>query len=76
MNIKLHSNCAFIFEFKEDEDCRKIVELGSFYISKCLFTVRPWSSLIESTIASIRTIPIWVLIYNVPLHMWDNEGLS
>lgn len=76
VSIKLHGSCAFIFEFKEDEDRRKVLELGSFDISKCLFFVRPWSSLTESTIASVRTIPIWVLIYDVPLHMWDIEGLS
>ncbi|RZC76286.1 hypothetical protein C5167_000417 [Papaver somniferum] len=76
VSIKLHSKCAFIFEFKEDEDRKKVLKLGSFYISSCLFTMRPWSNLIESSISSIRTLPIGVLIYNVPLHMWDNERLS
>lgn len=41
VSIKLHSNYAFTFEFKEDEDRKKVLELGSFCISSCLFTVRP-----------------------------------
>ncbi|KAI3946197.1 hypothetical protein MKW98_008790 [Papaver atlanticum] len=33
---KLHSNCTFFFEFKDEEDRKKVLELGSFNISKCL----------------------------------------
>lgn len=76
VSIKLHGNGAFIFEFKDDEDRKSVLELGSFYISKCLFTLRPWSNIIESSVSSIRKIPIWVLIFGIPLHMWDSEGLG
>ncbi|KAI3990405.1 hypothetical protein MKX01_021340 [Papaver californicum] len=76
VTIKLHRNGAFVFEFKDKEDRRSVLELGSLYISKSLFTLRPWSNMIESSISIIWTIPIWVLIYGVPLHMWDNEGLG
>lgn len=50
------------FEFKKDEDRKKVLKVGSFYISGCLLTLRPWSNMIESLIVSIRTVPIWVLI--------------
>lgn len=37
VSIKLHSNCAFILEFKDDEDHRIVLALGSFCIPKCFF---------------------------------------
>lgn len=41
-----------------------------------LFVVRPWSPLIESSIAEMKSIPVWMLIYKVPLHLWNNLGLG
>lgn len=76
MSIKFHGDCAFIFKFYDAEDRMKVLESGSFYITKSLFTLRPWTHLIEKSISDIKTIPIWVLRYGVPLHIWNEDGLS
>ncbi|XP_026377579.1 uncharacterized protein LOC113271871 [Papaver somniferum] len=76
VSIKLHGDCAFIFKFSDAEDRKKVLESGSFYITNTLFTLRPWTHLIEKSIADIKTDPIWVRIYGVPLHMWNEDGLS
>ncbi|XP_026437146.1 uncharacterized protein LOC113335253 [Papaver somniferum] len=76
VSIKLYSDCAFIFEFNDDEDRKKVLDTGSFLISNKLFTLKPWSHMMEKCITEVKSVPIWVLIYGVPLHMWDEEGLG
>lgn len=76
VSIKLFGDCAFIFEFSDDDDRKQALELGSFLISNKLFTLRPWSHLIEKLIADIKTVPVWVKFFGVPLHMWNSDGLS
>lgn len=76
VSIKLHGGCAFIFDFSNDDDRRRALVSGSFFISNQLFCVRPWSPLIEKTISYIKSVPIWVMIYGIPLHMWNNDGFG
>ncbi|XP_026415955.1 uncharacterized protein LOC113311331 isoform X1 [Papaver somniferum] len=76
VSITLHSSNSFVFKFLNSEDRNLALDHGAFYISSSLFVVRPWSPLIENSIAEMKSIPVWVLIYNVPLHLWNNIGLS
>ncbi|XP_026432075.1 uncharacterized protein LOC113329414 [Papaver somniferum] len=76
VSIKLYNNSAFIFEFKEEEDRNLVLETSSIVITGELFALRPWSQLLENSITRIKSTPIWVKIFGVPLHMWDEEGLG
>ncbi|XP_026428291.1 uncharacterized protein LOC113324182 [Papaver somniferum] len=50
--------------------------MGCFFIADQLFMVRAWTPLLEREIAELKTIPIWLNFYNVPIHMWNVKGLS
>lgn len=76
VSIKLYGDSAFIFDFNNDEDRKKVLDTGHFLISDKLFTLQPWSYMLEKYITEVKSVPIWVLTYGVPLHMWDKEGLG
>ncbi|XP_026450912.1 uncharacterized protein LOC113351056 [Papaver somniferum] len=76
VSITLHSSNSFVFKFLNSEDRNLALDHGGFYIYGSLFVVRPWSPLIENSIAEMKSIPVWVLIYNVPLHLWKNLALG
>lgn len=76
VSITLHSSNTFVFKFLNTDDRNLALDYGAFYIGSNLFVVRPWSPLIENSIAEMKSIPVWILIYNVPLHLWNNLGLS
>lgn len=76
VSITLHSSNSFVFKFINVGDRNLALDKGAFYIGKSLFIVRPWSPWIENSIAQLKSIPVWFMIYNVPLHLWNNIGLS
>ncbi|XP_026444822.1 uncharacterized protein LOC113345235 [Papaver somniferum] len=76
VSITLHSSNSFVFKFLNSEDRNLALDHGAFYISgSFFFVVRPWSPLIENSIAEMKSIHVWMLIYNVPIHLWNNLGL-
>lgn len=73
--ISIHGTKAFVFNFSLEEDRKSDHEHGSSHLAGKLFIVRPWTLLIEQSIAEMKKILVWVLIYNVPLHLWNKLGL-
>ncbi|XP_026391466.1 uncharacterized protein LOC113287022 [Papaver somniferum] len=77
VTISIHNHTSFIFDFENSDDCKWVLGQDStIYISKSLFVIRPCSPLIQKNLSDLETIPIWVLIHGVPLHMWNNKGLG
>ncbi|XP_026428352.1 uncharacterized protein LOC113324246 [Papaver somniferum] len=74
--LTIHGESAFIFYFVDDEDRSTALEHGYLYISNQLFLVQPWHPDIESEIAELKSVPIWINLRKVPLHFWDSDGLS
>ncbi|XP_026441709.1 uncharacterized protein LOC113340872 [Papaver somniferum] len=74
-SLTIHGEFAFIFDFNDDERSTAL-EHGSMYISNQLFLVQPWHPDIESEIAELKSVPIWMNFRKVPLHFWDSDGLS
>ncbi|XP_026410184.1 uncharacterized protein LOC113305345 [Papaver somniferum] len=50
--------------------------MGSLYISSRLFLIRPWSPFIEQYISSIRSVPVWMIIRDLPIHLWNATGFA
>ncbi|XP_026398606.1 uncharacterized protein LOC113294425 [Papaver somniferum] len=40
------------------------------------FVARPWTLLVEQELAELKTVPIWINMRNVPLHLWNVKGLG
>ena len=65
-----------IFKFALDEDRLRALELGSTYIASRLFIVNPWKPFIEQELSTLKTVPIWVNLFNIPYQFWTEKGLS
>ena len=52
------------------------MELGSTYIASRLFIVKPWKPFIEQELSTLKTVPIWVNLINIPYQFWTEKGLS
>ncbi|KAF9601649.1 hypothetical protein IFM89_021115 [Coptis chinensis] len=52
------------------------MELGPIYMAGNYFIVTPWSQDVEKRRKTIKGIPIWVNLYDVPKELWSDEGLG
>ncbi|KAF6138637.1 hypothetical protein GIB67_032531 [Kingdonia uniflora] len=73
--MSLRSNNTFFFKFC-CEDREKVLGMGPQYLASRLFVIRPWRPLIENEINELKSVPIWVNLWNVPSYMWTDKGLS
>ncbi|KAF9622035.1 hypothetical protein IFM89_029319 [Coptis chinensis] len=56
----------FYFKFTNEEDMRKVLEMAQIYmVGKC-FIVTQWNQDVEKRKNTVKAIPIWVNLYNVP----------
>lgn len=74
--MKIHGEQAYVFRFTHEEDRTRVLEIGSVHIVSKLFLIRPWTPFIEQQIESIKTVPIWMILRGVPLHLWNASGFS
>ncbi|KAF9609974.1 hypothetical protein IFM89_019530 [Coptis chinensis] len=66
----------FYFKFSNEEDKRKVLENSPIYIAGKCFIVTQWTQDIEKRKSTVKAIPIWVNLYNVPKELWTREGLG
>ncbi|XP_026458833.1 uncharacterized protein LOC113359390 [Papaver somniferum] len=76
IQMTIHSESIFIFDFNCPEDRARALEMGSIFISNRLFIITPWSRPVEQEIAELKSLPVWMNFRNVPLFMWNKKGLS
>ncbi|KAF5204535.1 Rna exonuclease [Thalictrum thalictroides] len=66
----------FYFNFNEPADKQKVIDGGPVFIAGRIFMIQPWSEKIEEQRHGIKTIPIWIKLFDVPKSLWTREGLS
>ncbi|XP_026408126.1 uncharacterized protein LOC113303283 [Papaver somniferum] len=76
LQMTIHGESMFIFDFNSAEDRTPALEIGSMFISNRLFIVKPWSRTVEQEIVESKIVPVWMNFRNVPLFVWNNRGLS
>ncbi|KAF5188934.1 Zinc knuckle (CCHC-type) family protein [Thalictrum thalictroides] len=74
--MNTYGNNSFTFEFKNEDDRRRVLDTGSVHIAGKMIITRPWEVFHEVDINELKTIPIWVILQNLPLEMWNNKGFS
>lgn len=67
---------AFLFKFTLEEDRKMVLDLGSVHLANKLFLILLWSPFSEQQIGSIKIVPVWMILWDVPLHLWNATGFS
>ncbi|KAF9598447.1 hypothetical protein IFM89_027880 [Coptis chinensis] len=62
----------YYFKFQNEEDRRLVLEA----IGGRCFVVIEWSPEIEKKKKTVKAIPIWVNLHEVPKDLWTGEGLG
>ncbi|CAK8573409.1 unnamed protein product [Lathyrus sativus] len=63
----------FIMRFRSKEDNESVMAQGSYFIyGKPLF-LGQWSTAFEMREDLLRVLPLWIIMPNLPLHLWGKE---
>ncbi|KAF9624332.1 hypothetical protein IFM89_009615 [Coptis chinensis] len=65
----------FYFKFTNAEDKLSVMEARPVYMDGNCFIVTPWTQDVERR-KTIKGIPIWVNLFDVPRELWSEEGLG
>ncbi|KAF6162902.1 hypothetical protein GIB67_021051 [Kingdonia uniflora] len=66
----------FFFKFSNPEDRQKVLEKGDLHIASRVFLIRELRPFIEMETTKFTSIPVWVILRNIPHHMRLIEGMS
>ena len=71
------TNGFVFFKFSTADGMLSILDHGPWFIAGRFLVLKKWERNLDLTIeASVTKIPIWVLLYNVPVELWTPLGLS
>ncbi|KAF5185520.1 hypothetical protein FRX31_024893, partial [Thalictrum thalictroides] len=74
--MRAYGDRMFTFEFEKEEDRSIVLEMGSFHVASQLVVIRPWKLFVETESEELTTIPIWMLLKQFPMDLWDSKGFS
>ncbi|KAF6154993.1 hypothetical protein GIB67_035740 [Kingdonia uniflora] len=66
----------FFFKFSNWEDRQNALEHGSQHIASRMFILREWHPFIEYEPIEAKSLPIWVMIHDVPTQYWNQDGIG
>ncbi|KAF6142907.1 hypothetical protein GIB67_033295 [Kingdonia uniflora] len=58
------------------EDRQRLLDMVHQYIASRLFFIRTWRPFIEFEPMEMKSIPIWVMLHDLPDQFWNGEGIS
>ena len=71
------ANGFIFFLFASASGLNAILERGPWFIAGRFLVLKRWErNLNFSAEASLSKLPVWVLLYNVPVEFWTQKGLS
>ncbi|KAK1326416.1 hypothetical protein QJS10_CPA01g01883 [Acorus calamus] len=76
MQLHLHENGFFTVKFDLDEDMNSVLEGGPWTMDHRPFILRKWSPEVRMEQERLSSIPIWIRLPNLPLHLWEEDCLS
>ncbi|XP_022015038.1 uncharacterized protein LOC110914558 [Helianthus annuus] len=71
----MNSDGFFFFKFDSKEGMAKVLEGGPWLIRKVPLFLNVWSPSV-SLKEGIKTVPVWVKMFNVPISVYTDDGLS
>ncbi|KAF7145087.1 hypothetical protein RHSIM_Rhsim04G0153000 [Rhododendron simsii] len=66
----------FFFKFSQADGHEKVVAAGPWHFGEKLLILKQWSPQLELKKEQFTKVPIWAQLYNVPLQLWHEDGLS
>lgn len=76
INIKALPNGPVLIFIPSEATRQWVIEVGCWQAGNCLFTVTAWSPTATLTPIKLVSLPIWVVIKDVPPQLYSLPGLS
>ena len=65
------------FQFSNEHGLRSVLERGPWFMAGRFLVLKRWERhLCLSAEEAVSKLPVWVLLYNVPVELWTPKGLS
>ncbi|KAK1272490.1 hypothetical protein QJS04_geneDACA015183 [Acorus gramineus] len=74
--LLLHGNGFFTAKFNLEEDLIAVLEGGPWTMAHRPFIIKKWSPDLRMEQERLTSIPVWVRLPNLPIHLWDIECLG
>ncbi|XP_022030851.1 uncharacterized protein LOC110931782 [Helianthus annuus] len=74
--LMMNSDGFFFFKFDTKEGMAKVLEGGPWLIRKVPLFLNVWSPSVSLKKEGIKTVPVWVKMFNVPISVYTDDGLS
>ena len=67
---------VYFFKFSNSDARDLVLEGGPWYIAGRPIILRQWKPNLKLDSQGVKSIPIWVNLFNIPLEYWNPEGIS
>lgn len=67
---------SYLFHIPDDATRKFVIQRGIWHIDDCLVFVSAWSPAETITLPEIKTITLWLLLKNIPNHLYSFEGIK
>ncbi|GJR35201.1 zinc knuckle CX2CX4HX4C containing protein [Tanacetum coccineum] len=74
--IMMNSKGFFFFKFESQSGLEVVLEGGPWLIRKALIILKKWSTDTKLLKEELTRIPIWVKLHDVPLQVFEEDGIS
>lgn len=72
--IFVMNNGMYVFSFKEDFGCLKVLERA--HVKNIPLLLRRWAPDLDLEKFTPEAVPVWVRVSNIPMAMWSKKGLG
>ena len=76
VEVKSLGRGFFLLRFYDEHVKERVLDEGPWYIGGKPFIIKIWEPNFYLNKDSIHSLPIWIRLYDVPLELWTNKGLS
>ncbi|XP_022042079.1 uncharacterized protein LOC110944741 [Helianthus annuus] len=74
--LMMNTSGFFFFKFDSKDGLMKVLEGGPWLIRKIPLFLNIWTPKVTLKKDSIKTVPIWVKLHNVPISVYTDDGFS
>uniref|UniRef100_A0A5B7BSW9 DUF4283 domain-containing protein n=1 Tax=Davidia involucrata TaxID=16924 RepID=A0A5B7BSW9_DAVIN len=67
---------VFEFDFEREESKIQVMEMGPWSFDNKPLVLRPWSYDLDIEKEEIDSVPVWIRLPGLKLHMWSTKALS
>ncbi|KAK1303910.1 hypothetical protein QJS10_CPB11g01511 [Acorus calamus] len=76
LEILIRGGGFFVARFSNQEDMQRVMEGGPWLMGGRPIVLRKWSRGMNMEMERLETIPIWIRLPQLPLHLWGKRILS